>query len=132
MIVIDKYHCAIDNSKPDKYFIGDHLNGFDQNLHSAVLDQVVSLAVDNNISSVYTAYVFSNSFKIKNIKLKYLERLVGGNGWEDLWAYKIHPEIKYKNFVCSFNGIDHVSRQLLSSILNNQGYFNPKYSSKNS
>jgi len=130
MVVIDKYHCGL-IVKPNKYLIGDHLGGFDQNLHSTVLDQVISLAVDNNISSIYTAYVFPDSFKIKNVKFKYLERLVGGNGWEDLQNYNVHPEIKYKNFICSFNGSDHVSRQLLSSILNNQNFFDPEYSSKN-
>ena len=45
--------------------------------------------------------------------------------------YRLHPKIEYKNFICSFNGSDHVGRQLLSSILSNQKYFDPRYSSKN-
>jgi len=45
--------------------------------------------------------------------------------------YHGHPELNFKNFVCSFNGSPHVSRQLLVSILQKFGYFDPEYSSKN-
>jgi hypothetical protein len=45
--------------------------------------------------------------------------------------YNIHPQINYKNFICSFNGSPHVSRKLLVSILEKFGYFNLDYCSKN-
>jgi hypothetical protein len=44
---------------------------------------------------------------------------------------KIEPTKHFKNFVCSFNGADHVSRQFLTSVLHKFGWFNPDYSSKN-
>ena len=45
--------------------------------------------------------------------------------------YNIHPTINYKNFLCSFNGSDHVSRKLLVSILEKFRWFAPGYCSKN-
>jgi len=113
--------------------IGDHLCGFDKELNSEVLTSVVDRAKKQNIKNIYTGYVFSDELKkIYNFQnLKYREVLVGGDGWKGMCEYRIHPHINYQNFVCSFNGSHHVSRQLLSSILNNQGYFNPDYSSKN-
>ena len=45
--------------------------------------------------------------------------------------YTTHPTKCFKNFLCSFNGSDHVGRQLLTSILHKFNLFNPTYSSKN-
>jgi len=113
--------------------LSDHLGGFDKNLNSEVLNDVINQAKTQKIKYIYTAYVFSDELKKKyNFQnLKYKECLVGGYGWEEMREYHMHPYINYRNFVCSFNGSGHVSRQLLSSILNNQGYFNKDYSSKN-
>lgn len=129
---LTNYHLSvkvIDNA----LVIGDHLSGFDKNLNSEVLNVVVNQAKTQKIKNIYTAYVFSNELKKKyNFQnLKYKEYLVGGHGWEEMREYRMHPFINYRNFVCSFNGTGHVSRQLLSSILNNQGFFNREYSSKN-
>lgn len=110
----------------------DHLGGFDKNLESDVLNCAVQFAKENNISTIEVGYVFSDHFsKHHSINFSYKQELVGGRGWEELRAYTRHPGINYKNFICSFNGSDHVSRQLLSSILENQGLFNSDYSSKN-
>jgi hypothetical protein len=48
-----------------------------------------------------------------------------------LTKYNTHPEIDFKNFVCSFNGSAHVSRKLLTAILQRFGYYNTEYCSKN-
>ena len=113
-------------------WIYDHLGGFDINLESDVLNSAIQFAKENNISTIEVGYVFSDYFSRRyGINFSYRQELVGGNGWEELTAYTRHPGINYKNFICSFNGSDHVSRQLLSSILENQGYFDPNYSSKN-
>jgi hypothetical protein len=45
--------------------------------------------------------------------------------------YNIHPDNNFKNFVCSFNGTNHVGRQLLVATLNQFNYFNSEYCSKN-
>jgi len=113
-------------------WIHDHLGGFDINLESDVLNSAIQFAKENNISTIEVGYVFSDYFSRRyGINFSYRQELVGGNGWEELTAYTRHPGINYKNFICSFNGSDHVSRQLLSSILENQGHFDPHYSSKN-
>ena len=121
-------------------WIHDHLDGFDKNLESDVLNSAIQFAKENNISTIEVGYVFSDYFSRRyGINFSYRQELVGGNGWEELTAYPRrieqgaweYPGINYKNFICSFNGSDHVSRQLLSSILENQGYFDPNYSSKN-
>ena len=36
----------------------------------------------------------------------------------------------FKNFIASFNGVDHIGRKLLVSILNKFGWYNPDYCSK--
>jgi len=113
-------------------WITDHLGGFDINLESDILNSAIQFAKENNISTIEVGYVFSDYFSRRyGINFNYRQYLVGGNGWEELTAYTRQPGINYKNFICSFNGSNHVSRQLLSSILENQGYFDPYYSSKN-
>jgi hypothetical protein len=116
----------------NKLQIGDYLLGFDENLQSDVLDEVVKLAKDKNLSTIETGYVFPQEFDDKySIKFCYNEELVGFGGWEEIITYKQHPEQDFKNFICSFNGAGHVGRQLLVSALNKFGYFNKDYCSKN-
>lgn len=45
--------------------------------------------------------------------------------------YNIHPELSFENFVCSFNGSDHVSRKMLVAILHRMNWFNTLTCSKN-
>jgi hypothetical protein len=45
--------------------------------------------------------------------------------------YNIHPNLNFKNFICSFNGSPHVSRKLLVAIIHRFGWFDPQYISKN-
>jgi hypothetical protein len=116
----------------NKLQIGDYLLGFDENLQSEVLTEVVKLAKEKNISTIETGYVFPQEFNDKyGIKFCYKEELIGFGGWEEIITYKQHPEQDFKNFICSFNGAGHVSRQLLVSALNKFGYFNKDYCSKN-
>ncbi len=113
--------------------ISDHLGGFDQNHYSEILDQVVKLAQENSLSQILTAYVLPESVKQRypHLRLAYKEDLIGGHGWENMQTYRIHPELEYKNFVCSFNGSPHVSRKLLVSTLEKFNIFDRNYSSKN-
>lgn len=111
----------------------DYLNGFDQNLFSSTLDQLVKFSRDNNIININLAYVCDIRIQdmYPDINFQYQQRLVGGRGWEELKNYNVHPALGYKNFICSFNGSKHVSRILLVSILHKFKYFNPEYCSKN-
>ena len=128
------YHCipTID-TKMCSLSIGDHLTGFDENLHSLILTQLVELAYKNNCKIIYTAYILPDTIKNQypDLSFYYKEELVGMCGWEELQNYQIHPEINYKNFICSFNGSAHVSRKLLVAILKKFGYFSFDYCSKN-
>lgn len=111
-----------------KLVVADHLNGFDKFYKSKALDELIT----DNVEIVQCGYVVDHKIQSTyNTKFEYNQKLVGGDGWEDMVKYTIHPEIDFKNFICSFNGSVHVGRQLLSSIINNQGYFDSNYSSKN-
>ena len=107
----------------------DHIGGFDINYYNELLYHL------NNRSEKVIArseYIFDDIIKDKYSNIKFIFDLNTHNNLiGSLLEYNIHPEINFKNFVCSFNGSDHVSRQLLTAILNNQGIFNPDFSSKN-
>ena len=116
----------------NKLQIADFLGGFDENLQSDILAEVVKLAKEKNISTIESGYVFPQKFNDKHgVKFCYNEYLITGNGWEGMVTYNQHPEQDFKNFICSFNGSPHVSRRLLASALNKFGYFNKDYCSKN-
>ena len=111
-------------------YIGDHLNGFDETYKNNILEYINSFASKQHSRiTVYTSYVFDNTilqnyanldFKCKIFKL-----------FHSFHDYHQHPALDFKNFICSFNGSDHVSRKLLIAILNKFKYFNPEYCSKN-
>jgi hypothetical protein len=112
----------------DNVTLVDHIYGFDKSLNNEIL-----LYLDQKGCSVTHHNYFNNSvkFKYKNINFSFDANLQDSLNLAHFTNYNMHPELNYKNFLCSFNGSNHVSRQLLSSILNNQGYFDPAYSSKN-
>ena len=114
--------------------LSDHLGGFDMNLHNDVLyslnnwclEQDTKLNIDcqqimeDSVLHQYNRLTIRFGMALQyNIIMKHFE------------MYTVHPRIEFDNFLCSFNGSAHVSRQLLSSIINKFGYFNPAYCSKN-
>ena len=106
----------------------DHLEGFEQDLSNRVLDEI-DPAVDNNVTIEYTVDdIIRSVYPDLNMhfNFKFKEWLL-----DQFKNYNIHPDIKYKNFICSFNGSNHVGRQLLASALNKFGYFGRDYCSKN-
>ena len=115
-------------SVPLEIYVGDHLGGFDENLTNFLLDHLSTGATNNCIvwaDQIFNANVRANYPNLK-FKLNFPNWL-----WKSLADYNIHPNIQYKNFICSFNGSAHISRKLLVSILKKFGYFDPAYSSKN-
>ena len=111
----------------------DHMGGFDQQLNCTVLDSLHKLSTSET-AVVETEYIFTDAIKTKydHLDLKFNVGLwTSGNAIKSFNTYNIHPTIKYKNFICSFNGTPHVSRKLLVSILQKFGYFNSEYCSKN-
>jgi len=113
----------------DKVILNDHLGGFNKDMNNLVLDYLESVGFDKPID---ISYVVSSdmldSYPTLDIShpSKISERCLGV-----LYNYSTHPCTEFKNFLCSFNGSDHVGRQLLSSIMDNFGLFDSRYSSKN-
>jgi hypothetical protein len=123
-----------EQSIPDEIFFGDTLGGFDIDLKNQYLDRLNSIAKNQNkIVKVRLSYVVEDTIQqcYPNLKLTFelIEDFL--KLFNQLHNYNTHPDINIKNFVCSFNGTDHVGRQLLVSALNHFGYFDPEYCSKN-
>lgn len=111
---------------PQHIWVGDHLDGFDADYRNKIFDRLSQ--AQHNVT-VYTGYIVNQqvrqNYPSLNIKYRLLEWM-----WESLLSYSGHEPIAYKNFICSFNGTGHISRQLLSSALNKMGWFDPRYSTK--
>lgn len=119
---------------PQQITLIDHIGGFCQDKTNAVLT-----AIDNNALMQKTKIevichnVLDQTIKERypNLKFRFDATLQNVLNLDKFSLYNTHPELNYKNFVCSFNGTAHVSRKLLASILHRFGYFNPEFSSKN-
>lgn len=108
----------------------DHLGGFDSTLKNSLLDLLVKKQFTN---TVYLQYCVDSSLKnqYKTLDLSLSITLQNSINFSHHRTYKIHPDINYKNFVCSFNGSPHIGRKLLASILQRFNWFDTAYSSKN-
>ena len=109
------------------YYLKDHGYGFDQTLHNKLIDGLPATPC-----TFLTEYSILDQVKnnYPNISFK-LNKSVKQSILGHFLNYKIQPEIKYKNFICSFNGTPHVSRKLLTATLQKFGYFDSNYCSKN-
>lgn len=114
----------------DDTYIVDHIGGFAEDLTNPLLD---SLQARGFLNNVYLQYVVDPRLKekYKSINVKFSAKLQNDINFTKHKNYTIHPEINFKNFICSFNGSAHVSRKLLVAILNRFKYFDPAYCSKN-
>lgn len=112
---------------PDELDLADHLTGFDPYGRNPLLDHLHN---NSNLVTIYHDQIPSELVKKNypkiNFKLKVYRPI-----WDSMVDYNIHPELDYKNFVCSFNGSPHVSRKLLVSILYKFKWFDERYCSKN-
>lgn len=113
---------------PADFAIGDHLGCFCANLTNPLLDYISKISQQDTVT---TCYIFDDRVKKKypNINFKFSQQQI--TLFQTLRNYNIHPELNYKNFICSFNGTGSIGRQLLASALNKFGYFNKDYCSKN-
>jgi hypothetical protein len=108
----------------------DHLGGFDENLKNPILDMLVNKQCSNKINlQYYIDPILKNQYK--TIDINFSSRLQNSIIFRHHKKYNEHPNINYKNFICSFNGTAHVSRKLLVSILKRFNWFSSMYSSKN-
>ena len=109
--------------------ITDHMSGFDADRKNALLDQI-----NDKQRIVYSQYIFDDSVKsnYKNLDLRFSFYAQHKMHFANLEKFKLdYHYIDFKNFVCSFNGTEHLSRQFLVSALHKFKWFNPKYSTKN-
>ena len=113
-------------------FLTDHIGGFPEDLKNPLLVEadlqaqkqelsgkvVLDMPLEKHVKDLYPNLQIS----YRHDSVRYM--------WEPFESYHIHPEINYQNFLCSFNGSHHVSRQLLVSALMKRGWFDSEYSSK--
>lgn len=119
---------------PTEIILEDHLNGFDQKFNNPILKTIDDYSKANKKRTiVYYHQILDTPIKEKYSALDLRFNFANAHSmlWEQFESYNQHPEINYNNFVCSFNGSDHVSRKLLVAILERFGYFNSDYCSKN-
>ena len=108
----------------------DYLGGFSSDYRNDILDYLDKKQFSNKIN---TQYIIGPELKnnYPRLDLNFSVELQHKINFQSLEQYHVHPDLNFKNFVCSFNGSQHVSRRLLVSILNRFGYFDTEYCSKN-
>lgn len=113
-----------------KIYLHDHIEGIKQDFTNEILDKISQMS-DKKQLTVYTEYLFDSRVKnnYPNLNLRFSIRLLD-RYLRILRTYNTHPELTFKNFVCSFNGTSHVSRQLLVSAMHRFKLFT-EYSTKN-
>ena len=109
---------------------GDNLGGFDQQCRNAIFDRLENYNVDYSIiyHQVLPGIVKSN---YPNFQFTYDPEFQDHVVLKYLLPYQDTLPQTFDNFVCSFNGNGHVSRQLLVAALNARGWANPVSVSKN-
>jgi hypothetical protein len=107
----------------------DHLGGFDKNNENLILNYLNDCNIKNKFKIMYITDDFNERYR--NLDINFSVDLQNRLNLRHFKKYKNHPAVKIENFLCSFNGSDHVSRRLLTAILYKFGYFKKNYCSKN-
>lgn len=120
---------------PNRFVLGDHLNGFSKDLTNSVFDHLELRATQQNTQFTVLVdqhYPKKIHKKYPNLHIKFdMNIFKQKSALESLRGYTLHPDINFCNFLCSFNGGAHVSRKLLVAALNQFGMFDKNYCSKN-
>jgi len=120
---------------PTEMELYDHLNGFDSDGNNTILEMINSCAVKNdNFYTVVYHNILSDDIKSKytNLTIKFDPELQDRLNLSCLMPVSKFDQQKYfNNFICSFNGSEHVSRQFLVSALKKFDWFNSEYCTKN-
>lgn len=144
MVVIDYPYREIlsgdGSALPGQFVLTDHIGGFNQHLHSTILDAVHDIAERaNRTFDIYYIHFIDPKFRAQLSEVyPRINMLWSGElyrnymAWQNEFkSYRKHPDLNYKNFVCSFNGSDHPSRRMLVAALERWSYYDPQYISKN-
>lgn len=129
-----RYQQLIDGSPPDNFWLEDHLGGFDTfGVNQLLTDLNVKARQQNKIYNITYHQILSPDLlkQYPNLKIKFSPEFQQELNLSHFKNYNIHPDLSFKNFVCSFNGTPHVSRKLLVSIIKKFGWWNNTYCSKN-
>jgi len=115
-------------------YLIDHLGGVSSDGTNSLYDFIDNFAQQKNKKiKVYTFISFTKASISKYKNLEFVEN--SPVQWlglvYDLHQCNTHIPKNIKNFVVSFNGTEHVSRQFLLSALHKFGWFNADYSTKN-
>lgn len=132
-------HKTFVGSLPESFTVVDHLFGFDQALQNTVLQSFTQLAKQRSTRiTIKCSYFIDEDLQQCYPELDLQFAPDSCPRIHHLRQYKIHPELDYKNFLCSFNGSGtnnnnhaHVSRKLLVSALKKFDFFDPEFCSKN-
>lgn len=119
---------------PELVTLTDHLGGYSSDMTNIVFDCLDKIAKNSSkkITVRYHSMVsHTTNTHYLNLDIKFDADLQNKLNLDKFLNYNIHPEINFKNFICSFNGSAHVSRKLLVAVLDRFKYFNPAYCSKN-
>jgi hypothetical protein len=110
----------------NQYILQDHGTGFSSSYRNKFLDTIIG-------SNVVTLQYIVNQLIIDqypNLEFKFNIEFKKSL-LEQINEYTNRPRIKFNNFICSFNGSPHISRQFLTSALYKFGWFDMQYCSKN-
>ena len=110
----------------------DHIGGFDSNGHNSIL-QRLDRSVQHGDYHIGHVQVLPDRIKqlYPNLNIHFDFERQYTQLWKPFETYHEHPDLHFENFLCSFNGSAHVSRQLLISCIHRMGWFDHRYSSKN-
>lgn len=128
VINIDNYHSIPPVIETDVQII-DHMGGFTSDGKNEILSRI-----ENNKITVYTQYILDKSIKdnYPNLNLVFDYDLQTSINFSQLANFASpFARKEFKNFVCSFSGHDHVSRQFLIAALYKFGWFDIEYNTKN-
>jgi hypothetical protein len=120
---------------PDSFILLDHIHGFDVNKENSILNFLDRRSAEKQKKyDIKTQYIFNDDV-LKNYKNLNIQFSLDAQHSINFSHYDIIDKLtknkNIKNFVCSFNGADHLSRQFLTSALYKFGWFKHEFCTKN-
>ena len=96
-----------DQSLPNMISLQDHLGGYTQDMYNVVLDRLNTLAGQQGKKQLVRYHSILEqtvTSRYPNLDIVFDHKFQDNANLKALREYNIHPELDFKNFVCSFNG----------------------------